>query len=78
MTTLKHFITEAENARLDFVSAQNEAKAYAGCKPLKTLKKDPEFIRLTNKIFAAKKLWYDYNTAILIQAKEEKKQSILN
>lgn len=78
MTTLKHFITEAENARLDFVNAQNEAKAYEGCNPLKSLKKDPEFIRLTNKIIAAKKLWYDYNTATLIQAKEENKKSILN
>lgn len=74
----QNFLTEAENARLEYVAIMDEAKAYAGTKPLKALKKDSTFIKLTSKIAAAKKLWYDYNTAAIIQARQEKTLSILN
>lgn len=66
----QYFLTEAENARLEFVAARNAALDYAGCRSVKSLKKDPELTKLTNKMVAAKKLWYDYNTAALIQAKQ--------
>ncbi|SMC46108.1 hypothetical protein [Pedobacter africanus] len=74
----QYFLTEAENARIEYVIALDSAKLYAGSKSLKSLKKDAEFIRLTNKVASAKKLWYDFNTAALIQAKQEQIQSILN
>lgn len=61
-----------------FVAAQRVLLDFMGSKRLRSLKKDSEFIRLTNKVKAAKKLWHDYNAAVLIQAKSEKVQSILN
>lgn len=73
-----NYIAEAENARQEFINAQNEAKDYAGSKPLRILKKDVEFIKFTRKIIVAKKLWYDYNAAAIIQAREEKVKAILN
>lgn len=64
--TTQEILTEAETARIEYVNAKNAALEYAGCKSLKSLKKDPKFIELTNDILMAKKLWYDYNTAALI------------
>ncbi len=67
-----YFLQDANNAKNEFVLARKELLDYMGSRRLKSLKKDDKFIRLTNKVKAAKKLWYDYNAAVLISYKSER------
>lgn len=71
-------LQEANEAMNIYSELKNDLLSYMGSKPLKTLKKDPVFIKKSKDLADAKSLWYDLNVMAINQAKIEKLQSVLN